>query len=79
MKSAIVGLGVIGSVHASILEGQERAPVAVCDIVRERLERIHMRITAVPSFRIAISRIFSGWIAVTFCLSSAALRAAERI
>ena len=39
MKSAIVGLGVIGSVHASILEGQERAPVAVCDIVRERLEK----------------------------------------
>ena len=39
MKSAIVGLGVIGSVHASILEGQKRAPVAVCDIEKERLEK----------------------------------------
>lgn len=38
MKTAIVGLGVIGKVHTNVLSGMGVEPIAVCDIDQARLE-----------------------------------------
>ena len=40
MKSAIIGLGVIGKLHARVLASQNKDIIALCDIIPEAAERI---------------------------------------